>query len=516
MYGPSVVSVLVLVSSIGIAIAATTSNPSTVKSSSRSAVASARSATNNSTRKVVTFRQNFGSVDEQCTCVVFHLCDNDKVVSVPNADGQERCSGDEVCCKGDSPPVPPPTDPPPTPPPSSTGINCNDACICVPFWQCIDYQLLPVVPQTDEENFENVANPRFRCEPPDFCCPPCNISRNTTLVTDLTTISPPTPTPYIDIPSQPSTEVRLPTSTESGAVSPVPTEQECGVRGKTSVPNEDNIDDIINAGVRIQNKNETGDTEFGEFPWMVALFKTNDYSTNGEVICGASLLSPFIVLTAAHCVNKIDMHSLRVRVGEYNIGSDEKETLPHQDRTVNAVHIHPNYNPKRLFNDLALLSVNEPFVYDSHINGICAPLVGTPYAEKHAYNAKSCWAAGWGKGNFTDKTIQHKLKKVELPIVEFKNCQERLQKTKLGTGFTLDSSFLCAGGQKGFDACKGDGGGPLFCTSRKNEHKLIQVGVVSWGVGCGNDIPGIYASLEANSEWLTTEINTMSVFRPGS
>ncbi|XP_065201873.1 phenoloxidase-activating factor 2-like [Planococcus citri] len=479
MCGPSVLLVLILVSSIGTAIAATTSNPSTVKSS-KSALTTARSAPKNITRKVITFRQNFENVEEECTCVAFYECgdETNTIINVPTVDGEQRCNGDQVCCR--------PKNPPPSPAPSSASNKCDDACICVPFYQCIDYQSLPV-PQTDGENFENIANPRFRCEPPDFCCPPCNI-----MITD-------------------------PTFKESVPVSPLPpVEQECGIKGKTSDPSESDIDSIISIGVKIVNDDENGETVFGEFPWMVALFKTDDYSTNDEVICGASLLSPFIVLTAAHCVNKIDKRSLRVRVGEYIVGSDENETLPHQDRTVIDVHIHPNFNPKRLFNDLALLSVDKPFVYDSHVNSICAPVLGTPYVENHSYDPKSCWSIGWGKGNISHKITQPKLKKVELPIVDHDECQRRLRKTRLGARFALDSSFVCAGGQKGYDSCKGDGGGPLFCTSRANHNQVIQVGIVSWGIGCGSEIPGIYASLEANSDWLTAETITMSIFRPES
>lgn len=45
------------------------------------------------------------------------------------------------------------------------------------------------------------------------------------------------------------------------------------------------------------------------------------------------------------------------------------------------------------------------------------------------------------------------LKKVELPIVPNDECQKRLRNTRLGTYFELDNSFICAGGEKGVDAC---------------------------------------------------------------
>lgn len=68
-----IVSVLVLVSSIGIAIAASLS----IESSLLSEV---KSVANNGTRN--------GNTEEQCQCVVFHLCDQNNVINVTAADNQ--------------------------------------------------------------------------------------------------------------------------------------------------------------------------------------------------------------------------------------------------------------------------------------------------------------------------------------------------------------------------------------------------------------------------------------------
>ena len=62
--------------------------------------------------------------------------------------------------------------------------------------------------------------------------------------------------------------------------------------------------------------------------------------------------------------------------------------------------------------------------------------------------------------------------------------------------FTSLSSlgFVCAGGEEGKDACKGDGGGPLVCQDQTGAWNLV--GIVSWGIGCGKrDVPGIYTKV---------------------
>lgn len=68
------------------------------------------------------------------------------------------------------------------------------------------------------------------------------------------------------------------------------------------------------------------------------------------------------------------------------------------------------------------------------------------------------------------------LKEIDLPIVPFKECQANLRKTRLGRRFKLDKSFVCAGGEEGKDACKGDGGGPLVCPKKDDPGRVVQVG----------------------------------------
>lgn len=213
---------------------------------------------------------------------------------------------------------------------------------------------------------------------------------------------------------------------------------------------------------------------------------------------GASLIAPGAALTGAHKVNefKNTPGDLLVRCGEWDTQTSS-EPLQHQDRRVKEIIVHPQYNQRNLGYTAAILILEEDFVLSEHIDTICLPEVDEVFDEE-----SECFVKGWGKDKWEDGEYQVVLKNVDLPMVNRRQCQSELQKTRLGRRFRLDESFLCAGGVEGKDACKGDGGGPLVCPMKHNPDRYVQVGVVAWGIGCGQPIPGVYTSVSHIGCWI--------------
>ncbi|XP_023035635.1 phenoloxidase-activating factor 2 isoform X2 [Drosophila willistoni] len=266
-------------------------------------------------------------------------------------------------------------------------------------------------------------------------------------------------------------------------------------------------------GCGYQNPNGVGfkitgavnqEAEFGEFPWMVAILREENKLNLYE--CGGALIAPDIILTAAHCVHNKDANTLIVRAGEWDTQTKD-EIIPHEDRYVKAIAYHERFNKGSLYNDIALLLVESPFSSQSNIQPVCLPEIG------EVFNYNRCYATGWGKNKFgKDGEYQVILKKIDLPVVGNEICQSNLRETRLGQHFNLHDSFICAGGEKGKDTCKGDGGSPLVCPIKGEKNRFKSAGIVAWGIGCGEEnIPGVYTNVAYLRPWINEKLKLWKI-----
>ncbi|XP_037716382.1 phenoloxidase-activating factor 2 [Drosophila subpulchrella] len=243
-----------------------------------------------------------------------------------------------------------------------------------------------------------------------------------------------------------------------------------------------------------------GESVFAEFPWMVVLM-----DLAGKYICGGTLIHPQLVLTSAHNVANYSEDTMVVRAGEWDLNS-QTEVLPHQMRPISELHRHEGFNNLTFYNDIALVVLDQPLQLAPHIQPICLPPTEMPQLEEDLQNAH-CLATGWGHKTFTSLKMEHLLKRIELPIVDHESCQRLLRRTILGRHYNLHASFICAGGEKGKDTCNYDGGSPLFCTMPGQKDRYQLVGIVSWGIECGEkDVPAAYTNVAYLRKWIDRQV----------
>jgi len=223
-------------------------------------------------------------------------------------------------------------------------------------------------------------------------------------------------------------------------------------------------------GVKKLNSKITGGTDalIADFPWQV-------YLIAGNYRCGASIIAPGWVLTAAHCTETDNGVSIPASQMSIVAGADNPTSSTQGTRyLISEVIVHPDYNGSTLNNDIALLRVNGII---ENANAIPIKLVSSAdVAEGATTPGVMSWVTGWGLTSVSPNIFPTKLQKVQLPIVT---------NTQAATVWSsIPPTDMMAGYLNGNkDACNGDSGGPL-AVPVLGEYKLA--GIVSWGSSACN------------------------------
>ncbi|MEI6412704.1 MAG: serine protease [Pseudomonadota bacterium] len=221
----------------------------------------------------------------------------------------------------------------------------------------------------------------------------------------------------------------------------------------------------VHPGLRIVG----GETaEPGQWPWMASLYYRSGISWSFE--CGATLIAPTWILTAAHCVTddngRLELASQhQVAVGIYRESSVNSSNRIGVKRIVT----HPGWNLDSLEYDIALLELQQ--AVDS------APVLLNEGGSLPVLSTTMGWGLTQDGGNSSDR-----LRQVDLPLVSNAQCQavyDSFSESVYGSREIIGSAQICAGYlQGGKDSCQGDSGGPLVV---RNGSEWQQVGIVSFG-----------------------------------
>ncbi|XP_019539639.2 venom serine protease isoform X1 [Aedes albopictus] len=245
------------------------------------------------------------------------------------------------------------------------------------------------------------------------------------------------------------------------------------------------IPEACSCGKKKMNRIVNGvQTKVNEFPMMAAMVDIKSRT----VVCGATIISNYYALSAAHCLLLRTVDDTALLVGDHNLttGSD---TGYAQAYVIAQFLSHPGFTTQPVSNDIALIRTYQPMQFNEGVGPVCLPWK----YRGESFVGATVEACGWGDLDFGGPKSDV-LNKVALTVISNQECSTRLNST-------ITRQKMCTY-TPSKDTCQSDSGGPLFYTEARSG-LVYEVGIVSYGFACATTNPSVNTRVTDFLDWIT-------------
>ncbi|KAL1115045.1 hypothetical protein AAG570_007076 [Ranatra chinensis] len=209
----------------------------------------------------------------------------------------------------------------------------------------------------------------------------------------------------------------------------------------------------------------------------------------GRLACGGALIGARHALTAAHCLRDLTPSEVALLLADHDT-STGKETNATRMEPVIELLLHPQFDPAKIQNDLAIVKTAKRVDFNQRLGPVCLP-----FTHPETFVGQKVTALGWGTTEFGGETPD-KLRKVKLDVVPVEECVRVYGQNKI----TRDKQICTY--SNGKDACQFDSGGPVVWLDSRSGRWML-AGIISYGRGCAeNGIPSVNVRTYSYLDWI--------------